>query len=146
MTYGPIDFIALEFKGNQFKGEIFPALMELVNNNTIRIIDLIIIQKDAKGGVSTHELRELEDSTISLFDPLKAEVNGMIKAVDIEMVGQKLDDNTTAAVMLFENVWAARFKEAVLNANGRLLMNERIPEQVVVEALEDLASAEPESE
>ena len=55
MTYGPIDFIALEFKGNQFKGEIMPALFDLVNNGTIRVLDLFIIQKDAQGNVTMRE-------------------------------------------------------------------------------------------
>jgi hypothetical protein len=146
MTYGPIDFIALEFKGNQFKGEILPALMELVNNNTIRIIDLIIVKKDEKGVVSPFELRELDDTTVSLFDPLKADVNAMIKVADINMIGEKLESNTSAALMLFENVWAVRFKEAVINANGRLVMNQRIPEEVVLEAVEDLALDDKASE
>ena len=146
MTYGPIDFIALEFKGNQFKGEILPALMELVDNNTIRIIDLIIVKKDEKGVVAPYELRELDDSTLSLFNPLNVGINEMIKVGDINMIGEKLDTNTTAALMLFENTWAVRFKEAALNANGRLLMNVRIPEQVVLEAEEDLALDDKASE
>ena len=52
MTYGPIDFVALEFKGNQFKGEILPALLDLINKGTIRLIDLVIVQKDMLGAVT----------------------------------------------------------------------------------------------
>jgi hypothetical protein len=142
MTYGPIDFLALEFKGNQFKGEIMPALLDLVNNKIVRVIDMLIVQKDANGNVTSRELQQTDKTVVSLFDPLKAEISGMIQVEDIEMIGEKLDNNTTAAVMLFENLWAIKFKEAVLNANGRVVMQERIPHEVVVETLEKFASAE----
>jgi hypothetical protein len=142
MTYGPIDFIALEFKGNNFKGEIIPALVELIANKTIRVIDLVIVLKDEKGKVEVAELQQLTPDIIAVFDPLDKEVNGLIKEVDATMVGRNMENNSTAAVMLFENLWAVKFKEAVLNADGRLLMQERIPNEVVLEALEDLSLPE----
>ena len=142
MTYGPIDFIALEFKGNNFKGEIIPALVELIANKTIRVIDLVIVLKDEKGKVEIAELQQLTPDIIAVFDPLDKEVNGLIKEVDATMVGRNMENNSTAAVMLFENLWAVKFKEAVLNADGRLLMQERIPNEVVLEALEDLSLPE----
>ncbi len=64
MTYGPIDFLALEFKGNQFKGEIIPALMELVSKEIVRVIDLVIVLKDANGKVATREMQELDPALI----------------------------------------------------------------------------------
>ena len=142
MTYGPIDFIALEFKGNNFKGEIIPALVELIANKTIRVIDLVIVLKDEKGKVEIAELQQLTPDIIAVFDPLEKEVNGLIKEVDAAMVGRNMENNSTAAVMLFENLWSVKFKEAVLNAGGRLLMQERIPHEVVLEALEDLSLPE----
>jgi hypothetical protein len=144
MTYGPIDFVALEFKGNNFKGEIIPALVDLIKNKTIRIIDLVIVLKDKKGKVEIAELQQLSPDIIAVFDPLDKEVNELIKEADAQMVGINMENNSTAAVMLFENLWAVRFKEAVLNADGRLLMQERIPHQVVLEALEDLSLPVPD--
>ena len=79
---------------------------------------------------------------MKIFDPLKTEITGMIKKEDLDMVGEKLENNTTAAVMLFENTWAVKFVQAVLNANGRVVMQERIPRDVVEEALEDFKLAE----
>jgi hypothetical protein len=140
MTYGPIDFLALEFQGNQFKGEILPALLELVNKEIIRVIDLVIVQKDAQGKVTMRELQQMEPSVVSIFDPLKAQISGMIQEGDLEMIGEKVDNNTTAAVMLFENLWAIKFKEAVLNANGRVVMQERVPHEIVLETMEKFAS------
>ena len=142
MSHGPIDFVAIEFKGNNFKGEIIPALRDLITNQTIRVIDLVIVMKDEKGLVEIAELKQLSPEIIAVFDPLAWEANEMIKESDAQMVGRDMENNSTAAVMLFEHLWAVKFKDAVLGADGRLLMQERIPHEVVEEALEDLALPE----
>jgi hypothetical protein len=142
MTYGPVDFIALEFKGNQFKGEIFPEVLNLVNNGIVRIIDMIIVKKDADGTVTHQEMQETDKSVLAVFDPLKAEINGMIQVEDIELIGEKLEPNSTAAVILFENLWAVNFVKAVENANGRSVMHVRIPHDVVVETMEKITGEE----
>ena len=142
MTYGPVDFVALEFKGNRFKGEILPEIMDLVNKDIVRVIDMIVVKKDANGVVTHHEMQEQNKKVLAVFDPLKAEINGMIQVEDIEMIGEKLENNSTAAVILFENLWAVKFVEAVENANGRSVMHVRIPHEDVVEAMEMIASAE----
>jgi len=142
MTYGPIDFVALEFKGNQFKGEIFPALMDLVSRDIVRVIDMIVVKKDADGKVTHQEMQEHDGAVLAVFDPLKAEINGMIQVEDIQMIGEKLEPNTTAAVLLFENLWAVNFVKAVENAKGRAVMHIRIPHEVVVETMEKITSEE----
>ena len=140
MTLGPIDFIALEFPGNRFKGEILPDLFELAEKEIIRIIDLVTIMKDQDGQVTVRELRELDPAHIEMFNPLKAEVNQMITESDIDMIAEKLADNSTAGILLIENLWAKKTKQAMMDANGRLVMFERIPHEVVEEALADIAA------
>src|SRR5512139_2671444 len=142
MTYGPVDFVALEFKGNQFKGEIMPAIMDLVNRDIVRLIDMIVVKKDADGTVTHQEMQEHYNSVLAVFDPLKAEINGMIQVEDIEMIGEKLEPNTTAALLMFENLWAINFVKAVENANGRSVMHVRIPHEVVVETMEKIEAGE----
>jgi hypothetical protein len=137
MTYGPIDFIALEFPGNRFRGEILPELFELVDKGIIRIIDLVVIMKD-QGEVIVRELRELDAAHIAMFDPLKAEVSQMITRGDIDLIAGQLAENSTAGILLIENLWAKRTMQAMLNADGRLVMFERIPHDVVEEALADI--------
>ena len=139
MTFGPIDFIALEFPGNRFKGEILPDLFELADKEIIRIIDLVIITK-AQGQVTVRELRELDPGHIEMFNPLKAEANQMITESDIAMIAEKLADNSTAGILLIENLWAKKTQQAMIDANGRLVMFERIPHDVVEEALADIAT------
>ena len=139
MTYGPVDFIALEFKGNNFKGEILHELLELVKNEVIRIIDLVVIQKDKQGQITVRELQELDPAAIAVFDPLQVEVTSIITRGDIDDLASVLDNDTTAGLMLIENVWAVKTKEAMLNANGRLVMFERIPGEEVAAAVADIA-------
>jgi hypothetical protein len=143
MTFGPIDFIALEFPGNRFKGEILPDLFELVDKDIIRIIDLVIIMKDQDGQVTVRELRELDPAHIEIFNPLKAEVNQMITESDIDMIAEKLAGNSTAGILLIENLWAKKTQQAMADASGRLVMFERIPHDVVEEALADIAALTP---
>ena len=139
MTRGPIDFVALSFKGNNFRGEILSDLKELVDNNVIAIIDLVIVRKDHEGELAVTELKELDDQTIGLFSPMKFEVTSMVTREDIEKIGQMLENDSTTAVMLFENLWAIKLKQAIIDANGRLVMQERIPHEVVEEAERDIA-------
>jgi len=140
MALGPIDFIVLEFPGNRFKGEILPNLFELVDQGIIRIIDLVIILKDEAGQVAARELRELDAAHIEMLNPLQAEVSQMITERDIETIAAQLDNNSTAGLMLIENLWAKKTQQAMLDANGRLVMFERIPHDVVEEALADIAA------
>jgi hypothetical protein len=142
MTYGPIDFIALEFKTDQLTGESLPALLELVQNKIVRVIDLVIILKDQDGDYQVLEIEELAPDILSIFDPLEIEISGIIQVEDIELIAGAMENNTTAALLLFENLWAIKFGEAVTRASGRMVMYDRIPFEVVNETLEIFAQAE----
>jgi hypothetical protein len=139
MAFGPIDLIALEFKGNKFDREVITSMADLVAEETIRILDLVILRKDARGKVDVQELQELTPADLQLLEPLKAEISGMITVDDIQIVGKKLKENTTAAIMLFENLWAIRLRQDVFDGGGRLVMHEHISTDVVAEAIKDLA-------
>jgi hypothetical protein len=144
MTYGPIDFLALDFKTNQLKGEILPEMLELVKNKIVRVIDLVIIQKYEDGHHEAMEMQQLTPDLLALFDPLEIEITGFIQLEDINNMAEAMENGTNAALLLFENLWAVKFREAVLRANGRLLAHERIPFEVVDEALEICAKVESE--
>jgi hypothetical protein len=142
MTYGPIDMIALEFESDQLKGEILPALLELAENKIVRVMDLVVIQKDKHGNHEALELEQLDEDLIAVFDPLEVEISGIVQVEDIDAIAEGMENNTTVGLLLFENLWAIRFKQAVLNANARLLIQERIPHEVVEETLEIFAREE----
>jgi len=140
MTYGPIDLLAIQFPDNtKLMGEGLAALVELVQNETIRIIDLVIVMKDADGNVVARELQELSPELVQVIDPLKPTITSLVTLNDVEAIGAALEPNTTAAILLYENLWAIKFKEAILKADARLILQERIPQQVIVEELADIA-------
>lgn len=142
MTYGPIDFLALEFKTENLKGEILPALFELVEKQFIKIIDLVIIQKKQDGTFEAFELNQLGPDLIGVFDPLKVEVTGMLQVEDIQNIAEDMGNGTNAAALLFENLWAVKFKETVMRANGKLINQDRISHEDVEEAMAKFATEE----
>lgn len=136
MSVGPIEYLVVAFPGNKFKGEIVPALAELVENETIRILDLVFIMKDEVGNVAALELAELDEDHEAAGMADIAEVDrGLLNEEDIELAGDALENNSSAGLLVFENVWATRFAEAVRNADGVLVANERIPHDVVQAAM-----------
>jgi hypothetical protein len=131
MSLGPVEYMVIEFPGNQFKGEIIPALREVVDKGVIRIIDLVFMRKDAQGNVSVMELADLQKDAADAFAPLAREASTLFAEEDIGKVSEVMEMNSSVALLLFEHVWATRFRNAVLNANGRLIAGERIPREVV---------------
>jgi hypothetical protein len=140
MTYGPIDILAIEFPDNRkLLGEGLAELVKLVASGTIRIIDLLVVMKDADGNVAARELQELDPKLIAVLDPLKPTITSLVTTNDVEELGAALEPNSTAGIMLYENLWAIKFKEALLKADARVVLQERIPHEVIVEELADLA-------
>jgi hypothetical protein len=140
---GPVEFIVLGFPGNRFKGEIVPALADLVESETIRIIDLAFVKKDADGSITTIELEEMDDDEAAGIGS-HGDVGDLISAADLERAAEALEPNNSAAVLVWENTWAARFAQAVRNADGIVLENMRIPHDVVQAAIEFAAENEGE--
>jgi uncharacterized membrane protein len=135
MSLGPIEMLVVKFPGNQFKGEIAPALAELVETGTIRVIDFVFIQKDADGSLTSVELADLDPDAAGAFSSAVDDVSGTLSEDDIKELGGLLENNSSAGLMLFENVWATRFADAVRNASGEVILSERIPRAVIEEVM-----------
>jgi hypothetical protein len=131
MSYGPIELLAVRFPGNRFTGELTPALEELVESGTIRIIDLLFVSKDADGTVLIAELDELGDGVVTALEPFVSESSGLLSEDDAIHFASALEPNSSEALLVFENAWASRFAQAVRNAHGEVIFNERIPRTVV---------------
>lgn len=129
--YGPASLIVISFPGNEFSGEIAPALRDLVGSGTIRVIDIVFVAKDEDGTVLSLEMTELDESISSQIDPVVSEVSSLLGEDDIAQIADMLEPNSSAAMLLFENAWASTFATAIQNANGEVLMNELIPAAVV---------------
>ena len=135
MDIGPVEILVVRFPGNEFKGEIAPALGELVESGTIRVIDLVFVAKGPEGDVAAVELSDLDESTSAAFQPHVEEPSGLLSDEDIEDLGAELEPNSSAALLLFEHVWATKFRDAVLDSGGELVASIRIPKEVVDEVV-----------
>ena len=133
MSLGPIEMLVVKFPGNQFSGEIIPALAELVENETVRIADLLFAVKNNEGNVRVLEFNDLAPDIFGQWDPLVSDVTPMLNEDDAHQIAASLENNSSAALMLFENTWATRFVDAVSNARGEVVLNERIPRSVIQE-------------
>ena len=138
---GPVEILVVGFPGNQFNGDVAPALADLVEGGLIRVIDLVFVTKDEAGDVVGIELSDLEESTSAAFRPHVEEPSGLLSDEDIADLGADLAPNSSAAILLFEHVWATRFRDAVLESGGEMLAAIRIPKEVIDEVVAGRESA-----
>jgi uncharacterized protein DUF6325 len=132
-TYsGPVDVLMLKFPGNQFQGEIVPALRDLVVRDLVRVIDLLFVYKDTDGKVGSIELAGLGPDLEPAFVDLDGQFGGgMLDAEDVDEAAAGLESNSSVAVLVVENVWAIPFIKAIRSAGGELTDQARIPSDLV---------------
>lgn len=128
---GPVDYMIVAFPGNEFRGEIAPAIADLVDNGTIRIIDIAFVSKNADGEMLALELTELDPEVQAGLEQAGVEVGGLLNDEDLQAAAEELDPNSSAALLVWENVWAREVAQAMRNAGGVLLDFERLPHEVV---------------
>jgi len=141
MAIGPIEYIIVGFPKNNFQGKIAPALEQLIESKTVRILDLVFIAKDTDGSVLALEFDQLADSEAEAFGALNAEIGGVLGPEDIEHAASFLEPNSSAAMLIWEDLWATPFAAAVREAGGVLLEGARIPHELVPD-IENLPAAE----
>ncbi|MGO9890137.1 MAG: DUF6325 family protein [Solirubrobacteraceae bacterium] len=128
---GPVDYAVLAFPGNEFKGEIAPALADLVEAGTIRLIDAAFVGKDENGEVFALETTELAPDVQEKLTSLNIEVQGLFNDEELLAIGQQLELDSSAAVLVWENVWARRVAQTIRDAGGVLVAFERVPHETV---------------
>jgi Family of unknown function (DUF6325) len=138
---GPVDYMTVAFPGNEFKGEIAPALADLVESGTIRIIDLAFVGKSQSGEVVAFELTDIDPEVQKGFEKLGIEVTGLFNEDDLMSIGERLEPNMSAALLLWENVWARDVAQKMRDAGGVLLDFQRLPHAVVQAARDAVLEA-----
>jgi hypothetical protein len=133
---GPVDFIVVEFPPGHasFTGEMAAELLALVDAGTIRVIDILVLTKDADGAIEALELSELGD--LGPLVRLEAELAELLAADDVAHLAAAMDPGTVAGVLVYENVWAAGFASAARRSGGQLIANGRIPIQSIIASIE----------
>ncbi len=136
MTIGPVEYLLVEFPGSRFKGEIIPELAKLVDGGLISLIDLVFVIKGEDGTVASFDLDEIEDTdTTDAFESVEGGYGGVVSDDDILAAAEALEPGSSAGLIVFENLWAAPFVQAIRNAGGLVVANQRIPGDIVDAAI-----------
>jgi hypothetical protein len=141
-SLGPVDYLVVEFPAGKsnFTGEMAKELLALVDAGTIRVIDVLILQKNEDGTVDATELSDIEE--LGELEKLEAQLAELLAAEDVDHLAAAMEPGSTAGVLIWENLWAAPFASAARRSGGQLISNGRIPIQAIIASIEaDEASA-----
>ena len=133
---GPVDWIVVEFPGSKLTGEIAPILKDYVDRGLIRILDLLFLKKDGDGTFEAFEALDLDDSEIGELRAYETALAMLLSEQDVADLAETIEPGSSAAVLVWENLWAAPFGAAVRHAGGHLAASGRIPIQAVIAAIE----------
>ncbi|HPE14052.1 MAG: hypothetical protein H6524_12335 [Actinobacteria bacterium] len=135
-SVGPVDVAVVLFEGNRFNGEVAPALAELQQSGTVRIIDLAFLTRDADGNAGFIEVEDAE--VADAFAGISESQLDLLNDEDLMSMAEGLDPNSSAMVVVWENTWASRLAAAVRGSGGEVISYLRIPRETVVAAIEAL--------
>jgi hypothetical protein len=133
---GPVDWIVVEFPGSRFNGQIAPALLDLVERDLIRVLDLLVLKKDDDGTLEAFELSDLDEGEIGELRTYESELAMLLSEEDVTSLAAAIEPGSSAAVLVWENSWAAPFGSAVRRSGGQLVASGRIPIQALLAAVE----------
>lgn len=132
-SIGPVDVAVIAFDGNQFNGDVAPALAELHDSGTVRVIDLAFVRKEADGTTSFVEVGDAD--VAEAFERVNNTQFDLLSDEDLTDIAEGLEPSSSAMVIVWENSWLARFATAVRESNGSVLALERIPRDSVLRAV-----------
>jgi hypothetical protein len=134
---GPVDYIVVEFPGNKFNGDIAPALGDLVDRELVKVLDLVFVTKSADGRIEGFELEDLDEGIAGEIEELEIDIAHVLSEDDVISLAGAMEPDSSAALLVWENRWAAPFASAVRHSGGQLVASGRIPVQALIGALED---------
>ena len=139
LEMGPVDIVVIGFPPDAPRtGEAIPMFVDLVDRGIIRVLDVLVVQKDAQGTVSGLEIADLDgDGAVDLV-VFEGARTGMLGDEDAALAGEALEPGEAAVLICFENAWAGPFAAAVRRNGGRLLDFQRVPTQEIIAAIQAL--------
>jgi hypothetical protein len=135
---GPVDYVVVAFPAGRanFSGEMASELKALMDSNTVRVLDLVLVTKFTDGSVEASELRDADDSEVGQLRAAEADLAVLLAESDVDEIGGVLEPGSSAVVLVWENTWAAPFGAAVRRSGGQLVADGRIPTQAILAAVE----------
>lgn len=136
----PVEYIVIDFPGNRFDGSIVPALVDLVDKRTVRILDLVFVKKDDAGSVDCFEFDQLDE--LGDFGALDGDAGDVLSDDDVLALADDIPPGSSALFIVWEDLWAADLGRAVRNAGGEVLIGGRVPHQVVTDIISNIETQE----
>lgn len=136
----PVEYIVIDFPGNRFDGSIVPALVDLVDKRTVRILDLVFVKKDNDGSVDCFEFDQLDE--LGDFGALDGDAGDVLSDDDVLALADDIPPGSSALFIVWEDLWAADLGRAVRNAGGEVLIGGRVPHQVVTDIISNIETQE----
>jgi hypothetical protein len=136
----PLEYALIAFENAKFSGKIVPELLDLAERGIVRFVDIVFIQKDEDGNARTIELNDLEPEAYEMFVPMGEHVSSLFTEDDLEIAASKLPVNSAAALFLWENLWVADLRKAIVDAGGVLVERVQIAPEVVEQFEQALAA------
>jgi hypothetical protein len=133
---GPVDYLVVEFPAGEanFNGEMAAELAALADSGTIRVLDLLILRKDADGAVEALEIDDLDG--VDELRALETEIAEILAEEDVVHLAAAMEPGSVAGVLVWENTWAAPFASAARRAGGQMIATGRIPIQAIAASME----------
>ena len=142
----PLEYALIAFPSSKVSGEIVPELLDLANRGVVRFVDIVFLQKAADGTTQTIELNDLDPAVYEMFVPIGEHVSSLFTNDDLAIAASKLAPDSSAALLLWENLWVANVRKAIVDAGGELVERVQIAPEVVEEFVQGLASEEEAQE
>ncbi len=133
---GPIDYVLIEFPGSQFNGQIAPNILDLVDSETIRLLDLVFVHKTEDGDIETLELTDVAPAEAGDLAAAEVGYAGLLADEDLEAAAAIVEPGSSALLLVWENTWAAPLATAIRESGGQLVSSGRIPVNAIISALE----------
>ncbi len=142
LELGPVDVVVIGYPPDAPRtGEAIPLFVDLVDRGTIRVLDVLMVQKDSEGNISGLEIADLDGDGVDDLLVFAGARTGMLGEEDASTAGEALQPGEAALMICFENTWAAPFASAVRRNGGRVLAFERVAAQDVLDTLDALDGA-----
>jgi hypothetical protein len=136
----PLEYALIGFEDPKFSGQIIPELLRLADRGIVRIVDIAFIEKDKDGNKRTLELNDLDPETYEIFVPIGEHISNLFTNDDLEIAASRLPANSAAVLFLWENLWVADLRKAIVDAGGELVERAQIPAEIVEQFKLELAA------
>lgn len=142
MEIGPLEYVVIGFQDDHFQDEILPELNAIQQSGLIRVVDLLLIDKDADGAVTAQEISGLGEEEQQPYVGLMEDLAGLLTAEDIEKIAGEIPPGNAAVVVLLEHVWTLGLTEAVRKAGGVLFTGGSVTPEVLKQVSAELNAKE----